>query len=72
VNMVVAEKIQHDIEKLPESFQAELIDFVGYLLVKAGREEEREWRGLALSSAMRGMEKEKPLYTLSDLKIVFS
>ena len=70
--MVVAEKIQHDIEKLPESFQAELIDFIGYLLAKAGREEEREWGGLSLSTAMRGIEKEKSLYSSSDLKIVFS
>jgi DNA replication initiation complex subunit (GINS family) len=70
--MVVREKLQHDIERLPESFQAELMDFIEYLLAKAERKEEREWRGLSISSAMRGMEKEKSLYSPSDLKVTFS
>jgi hypothetical protein len=75
--MVLAEKIQQYVERLPAAFQTEVLDFVEYLLTKAEREavrrEERVWSGLSLSSAMRGMEDEDtPTYTLSDLKVEFS
>jgi hypothetical protein len=48
-----------------------LLDLIRYLLMKAERQEAREWSSLSLSSAMRGMEDENPLYTLSDLKVMF-
>lgn len=75
--MVLAEKIQHYVERLPAAFQTEILDFVEYLLAKAKREalrrEERAWSALSLSSAMREMEDEDtPAYTLSDLKVEFS
>jgi hypothetical protein len=75
--MVIAEQIQQYVQKLPASFQAEVLDFVEYLLAKAEREtlrhEERVWSDLSLASAMRGMEDEDPaIYTTADLKVVFS
>jgi len=75
--MVLSERIQQHVQKLPTSFQAEVLDFVEYLLAKAEREvvrqEGRDWSNLSLSFAMRGMEEEDtPTYTTSDLKVVFS
>lgn len=75
--MILSEKIQQRVQRLPASFQAEVLDFVEYLAAKAEREavrqDERGWSSLSLSFAMRGMEDEDtPLYTPSDLKVVFS
>lgn len=75
--MVITERIQQHIQKLPVSFQAEVLDFVEYLVTKADREtlrqEERDWSSLSLAFAMRGMEDEEtPTYTSSDLKVVFA
>jgi len=75
--MAITEKIQQYVQRLPASFQTEVLDFAEYLLAKAEREtarrEERAWSGLSLSLAMRGMEDEDmPTYTTSDLKVVFS
>ncbi len=74
--MILSERIQQHVQRLPAYFQAEVLDFVEYLVAKAEREtvqkEKRTWSDLSLSSAMRGMEDEDtPLYTLSDLKVVF-
>jgi len=75
--MVLSEKIQERVERLPVPFQAEVLDFVEYLLAKAEREavqqERKLWSSFSLSSAMRGMEDEEvPPYTTADLKVVFS
>ncbi len=75
--MAVADKIRRYMRRLPAASQAEVLDFVEYLLNKAEREtvrqEERDWSSLSLSSAMHGMEDEDaPTYTTSDLKTVFS
>ena len=70
--MTLDEKIQHYAQKLPHSFQEELLDFVQYLLMKAEQQEKQEWASLSLSSAMRDMEDEPVLYSLSDLKMVFA
>ena len=69
--MVLSEKIQEYIQKLPPSFQEELFDYLEFLLAKAERED-REWSRLSLASAMRGMEDEPELYTLADLKDKYS
>jgi len=73
--MLIREQIQEYVVKLPLSFQAEVLDFVEYLIAKAEREgfveENREWSEFSLASAMRGMEDEETSYTLSDLKVVF-
>jgi len=75
--MALSERIQEHVEKLPASLQAEVLNFVEYLLAKVEREairQERElWSSLSLASAMRGMEEEDvPAYTTADLKVLFS
>lgn len=70
--MTLDEKIQHYAKKLPHSFQEELLDFVEYLMTKAEQQEKQEWASLSLSSAMRDMEDEPVLYSLSDLRVVFA
>lgn len=73
--MVMNQKIQDYIEKLPPSFQEEVLDFLEYLLVKAEREsarrEENEWSRMSLESAIRGMEDEPDLYTIADLEVKY-
>ncbi len=72
--MAITEKIQQHVQKLPASFQAEVLDFIDYLLAKAiRRREEGNWSDLSLALAMRGMEDEAMLlYTTADLKVVFA
>jgi hypothetical protein len=71
--MSLAENIIKHIQNLPESFQAEVLDFVEYLESKItkGKKyegEETDWSGLSISLAMRDMEEEHSPYSLSDLK----
>jgi len=75
--MLISEKIQENVQRLPEIFQVEVLDFVEYLLTKSEREAMRqdnlEWSDFSLVSAMRGMEDEDvPLYSVADIKVVFS
>ena len=73
--MRVAEQLQEYVAKLPQPLQAQVLDFAEYLLSKVEREHEEEtsWSALSLASAMRGMEDETgPVYTTSDLKVVFA
>jgi hypothetical protein len=76
-HVALTEKIQHYVEKLPESDQAEVLVYVKSLSARkkkpmADRVEE-SWDEFSLNSAMRGMEDEKgPKYSAADLKIVFS
>ena len=71
--MAIAEKIHQYVQKLPASFQAEVLDFVEYLFAKAERREDREWSDLSPAFAMRGMEDEAaPIYTTADLKVMFA
>lgn len=69
--MTLDEKIRQYAQKLPRSFQEELLDFVQYLLMKAEQQEKHEWGNLSLASAMRDLEDEPVSYHLSDLKVVF-
>lgn len=71
--MSLSEKILKHIQEMPESFQAEILDFVEYLesKIKKGKKsdrEETEWSELSLSYAMRDMENEYSPYSLNDLK----
>jgi len=71
--MALVEKIQQYVQRLPSPFQAEVLDFVEYLLTKAERRDERDWSDLSLTLALRGMEDEDtPLYTLSDVRVIFA
>ncbi len=69
--MTLDEKIQQYVQKLPRSFQEELLDYVEYLVMKAEQQEERDWASLSLSSAMRGTEDDQVSYNSSDLKVTF-
>jgi hypothetical protein len=70
--MTLDEKIHLYAQKLPYSFQEELFDFVQYLLMKAEQQEKQEWVSLSLSSVMRDIEDEPVLYSISDIRVVFS
>lgn len=69
--MTVLEKLIQTIQELREPEQVEVLHFVEYLKIKAGKEENRDWSNLSLSSAMRGMENEQSPYSLKDLKETF-
>ena len=69
--MTLDEKIQQYVQKLPRSFQEELLDFVEYLVMKAEQQEQHEWSSVSLSSAMRDLEEEQVSYSLSDLRVTF-
>ncbi len=70
--MTLDEKIHQYALKLPYSLQEELFDFIQYLLMKAEQQEKQDWASSSLSSAMRDMDDELVLYSLSDLRVVFS
>jgi hypothetical protein len=75
--MAVAQQIQESVQRLPTAFQAEVLNFVEYLLVKAEREalrqEEQEWSSFSLAAAMCDVEGDDDAeYTLSNLKVMFA
>lgn len=73
--MKVKEKIVEYVARLPESAQAEVLDFVEHLLTKEEREsvlDDCEWKDASLALAMRGMEDEEELaYSKDDIKEPF-
>ena len=69
--MNITAKLLEDINKLPESKQLELADFVERLTQKADDEGELNWYDLSVTSALRDMENEKLSYTINDLKEVY-
>lgn len=74
--MALTEKILQHIQSLPESLQAEVLNFIKYLESKVEKSKEGfgeiDWSTLSLSAAMRGMEDEPSPYSLEDLKEIFS
>lgn len=71
--MNISEDILEHVEKLPEAWQAKVLDFVEYLESKINRNnkksvEDEDWSQLSLSFAMRGMEDERTTYSLDDVK----
>lgn len=74
--MIIMEKIQEYLQRLPAPLQSEALDFVEYLLSKTERDiprrESESWSDLSLRSAMRGMENEETAsYTVADLNALF-
>ena len=74
--MIITEKIQEYVQRLPTPLQSEVLDFIEYLLSKAERDiprrESASWSDFSLTSAMRGMDNEETLsYTVADLKALF-
>jgi hypothetical protein len=74
--MLLVEKLQSDIQKLPTDLQQEVVDFVEFLLTKvernAARHEDLDWSHTGLEYVLRRMEAEEgddaSVYTLSDVK----
>ncbi len=77
--MLVIEKLQSEVEKLPGERQREVLDFVEFLLAKAeqdaARQEEIEWANAALVYTMQRMDEEEgedaPINSLHDLKELY-
>ncbi|MBS3821741.1 MAG: hypothetical protein GVY35_12800 [Bacteroidetes bacterium] len=63
--MTTSEKIQRQVEQLPESLQQQVLRFAESL---ADGRADLDWREVSLASAMRGMEEESPLYSTTDVK----
>ena len=70
--MTLDEKIHQYVQKLPQSLQEELLDYVKYLVMKAEQQEKQDWASFSLSSALRDIEDESALYDVSDVKVAFS
>ena len=70
--MTLDEKIHQYVQKLPQSLQEELLDYVEYLVMKAEQQEKQDWVSFSRSSALRDMEDESALYDVSDVKVAFS
>ena len=70
--MAMTQKIVERLQELPESLQAEVLDFVEFLLKKttdrSSRDEDRQWSKFSIESALKGMEDEPELYSEADLK----
>ena len=66
--MNITAKLLENINKLPESKQLELADFIERLTQTADDEEGLNWSDLSVASAIRGMENEEFPYTIDDLK----
>jgi len=71
--MDIVEKIIEELNSIPESDQAKVLDFVEYLKSKRRRkEEDSEWSRFSLDSAMSGIEEEASPYGIKDIKEKFS
>ena len=66
--MSLEDKTIKEIQDLPESKKAEVLDFVGYLKARA---EDKDWSVFSLSSAMQDMEDENSPYSLGHLQESF-
>ena len=68
--MTTAERIHEQIQRLPEPLQAEVLDFIEFLMQRQSvRKEDLDWSHLSLAAAMRDIEDEDvPIYDESDLK----
>jgi len=74
--MLLIEKIQADVQKLPEHLQREVLDLVEFLLAKSTQDAERQdelvWSNAVMAYTMQRMDEDEgddaPVYTLDDLK----
>ena len=76
--MTMIDQIQKRVLILPEPLQAQVLDFVEFLLLKNETDynlqdlDNLEWSNLSLTMALRGMEDEEDFgYTVADLKEIF-
>ncbi|WP_133512858.1 DUF2281 domain-containing protein [Candidatus Thiosymbion oneisti] len=67
--MQLAKEILSHVKRLPESSQAEVLDFVKFLELKSEKDNgDQEWANISISNAMHGMEDEPSLYSINDIK----
>jgi len=71
--MTTVEQINQQVQKLPEAFQREILNFVEFLTLKffkkSPRQDDLSWSQFSLNAAMRDLENEdSPRYDESDLK----
>jgi hypothetical protein len=70
--MTTLEKILENLKTMPESTQAEVLDFVEYLKSKEDRGGDGyQWGQFSLDSAMRGIAEEPSPYGVPDIKEKF-
>jgi hypothetical protein len=70
--MTTMEKIVEKLKTMPESAQAEVLDFVEYLKSKEdGGGDSYKWGDFSLDSAMRSVAEEPSPYELRDIKEKF-
>ena len=70
--MTTLEKIVENLKTMPESAQAEVLDYVEYLKSKEeGGVEGYKWEEFSLDSAMRGIAEETSPYVIEDIKEKF-
>ena len=67
------ELINRKIQKLPEPFQKEVLDFIEFLATKTlrqnTRKEDLEWYNLSLNTAMRNLDDDEfPTYCETDFR----
>jgi hypothetical protein len=70
--MTLNEKILRYTQTLPPSFREELLNYLQYLTMKAEQLEKQEWSLVSLTSAMRDLDEEEPVYSVADIKVVFA
>ncbi len=71
--MSTVERINQQVQKLPEPLLSEVLHFIEFLMAKAipenTRQEDLQWSRFSLSEAMRGLENENmPIYDETVLK----
>lgn len=70
--MTTLRKIVENLKTMPESAQAEVLDYVEYVKSKeAAGGESYNWGEFALESAMRGIAEEPSQYEVEDMKEKF-
>ena len=70
--MTTLEKIVENLKTMPESAQAEVLDYVEYLKSKNERSDDGyKWAEFSLDSAMRGIAEESSPYGVEDIKEKF-
>ena len=69
--MSTLEVLTHKAEKLSDSLQREVVDFVDYLLAryeKIESSEEKKWSAFSMQNAQRGFEDDPVTYSKADIK----
>ena len=70
--MTTLKKLVENLKTMPESAQAEVLDYVEYLKSKEDhRGENFKWREFSLDAAMRGIAEEPSPYGVEDIKEKF-